>query len=78
MTEPQEFTTSSGNIQGIMDGVNPLFSVGVALRFIRVFRNGQSLTLGIDCYFGNRFVTFLGPQIPQPGDNLKFLGWPLG
>lgn len=73
----QRFSNIDGSIAGNMDGVNPLFSVGVPLRQILVQRNGQFLTLGLDCSFGFRFVTFYGDQIPQPGDTLVFLGWPM-
>lgn len=73
----QMFTNTNGTIAGNIDGTNALFAVGVPLRQIIVQRNGQFLTLGEDYSFGFRFVSFRGAQVPQPGDTLLFLGWPM-
>lgn len=77
IVQPQQFSTSDGSIQGIIDGLNANFSMGVVLHKAEVFRNGQELTLNVDCTASNRFLVFYGSHIPQPGDIITVLGYPL-
>jgi hypothetical protein len=73
-------TTPGGNvgpIVGVIDGINPFFSVGAVLKQARVQRNGIYLTFGADYVFASRTVKFLAGAIPQPGDVVTILGWVL-
>ena len=72
---PQAFSTAAGTISGVMDGVNPTFTIGVVCRFARVYRNGQRMTPNVDACFSGNAVVFLGEQIPQAGDGLLIYGY---
>ena len=65
---PQQFSTLDGTIQGLIDGSNAYFTLGVTVRRGRVFRNGVQLTLNNDCVFNGRYILFLPGATPQPGD----------
>jgi hypothetical protein len=77
---PQVFTTANGTLQGLIDGVNALYTAGVVLKQATAFRNGQELTLNFDVCIGGQAVQILRPeQILQPGpppDILTVLGYP--
>lgn len=62
-------------IFGVLDGVNAVFTTGVYMQRMRVYRNGQMLTLNIDCAAYGNSVVFFGDQIPRPGDLILILGW---
>lgn len=62
-------------IFGATDGVNAIFTVGVALRRMQVFRNGILQTGLQDVSTGPTVVVFMPGNIPQPGDILMILGW---
>lgn len=74
---PQTFQSTDGTLQGVIDGTNPTFTTGVVFRRVQVFRNGLALTQNYDFAWGSNVVVFMGVQIPQPGDILKVVGWPV-
>lgn len=74
---PQSFQSTDGTLMGAINGVNNTFTMGVQLRKCQAFRNGIEMTQNYDYAWGNNVVVFLAGQIPQPGDVLKVVGWPV-
>jgi hypothetical protein len=72
----QWFRSTDGTLLGTIDGNNPTFYVTVVCQKMNVMRNGQFLTQNFDYVAGPNAVTFLGAQVPQPGDILQVQGWP--
>ena len=72
---PMQFSSADGTIVGVIDGANAVFWLVVGVVKFDLYRNGQFLTPGVDYTFiGNQF-TFLGPQVPAPGDILTASGY---
>lgn len=84
---PQTFSSADGTIQGAMDGINNLFTIGVMVQRARVWRNGILQTQSIDVNIGVNSFQFLDtqpgtsqvphPSYPQAGDILRLDGWVL-
>jgi hypothetical protein len=72
----QMFSTANGSLQGVMDGVNTLFTMGVTLKRGRVWRNGVLQTHGTDVAVVGQAVVFLPGAEPQPGDIITVFGNP--
>lgn len=66
-------------IQGDIDGVNRVFTLGVMCKKISVARGGIYLAQNYDYYTGpwSGTVVFSVQQTPQIGDVLQFIGWPV-
>lgn len=84
---PLNFSSADGTIQGLINGMNPIYTVGVQLQRTRVWRNGVFLSLNADVVAGGNVVRFLDkgipteqaphPNYPQTGDIVLIQGWPL-
>ncbi len=77
---PQQFTNlstpgSGPTIFGVCDGINALYTWGVVVPRIAVFKNGIGQTLGVDVVAGGTAMKFLPGAIPQPGDTITFLAY---
>jgi hypothetical protein len=72
---PQAFSSADGTIQGVMNGVNPEFIIGCWMRRAQVWRNGQLMTLNVDCCVGGQKIMFMGSQVPQSGDIIMVEAW---
>jgi hypothetical protein len=72
---PIQLSTTDGTIQGIVNGVNRVFTVQVYLHRAWVFRNGVRLTANVDYGFGGIGLVFTPRAIPQTGDTIKISGW---
>jgi hypothetical protein len=60
-------------VQGVIDGTNTVFTLGVIFSRAMVFKNGQGMTLNVDCVCSGRTVLFLPGRVPQPGDTITVL-----
>jgi len=68
---PVQFSSVNGTITGTINGSNAVFWLTIGgITSMTVYRNGQLLTSGTDYTSLNNQITFLGIQIPQPGDVL--------
>lgn len=65
---PQQYSSANGSVQGAIDGVNAVFTLGVVVPRAMIFRNGVAMTLNTDCTHSGQTIVFLPGQIPQPGD----------
>lgn len=74
---PVTISSCDGTLLGKIDGVNTLYSFGVALQRARVWRNGIYQTLGVDVLAGITTIQFNPRQTPQFGDIILVHGWPL-
>jgi hypothetical protein len=64
-----------GTIQGVCDGVNPLFVWSISLNRLRLFKNGVAQTIGVDYAGVSTALVFKPGAEPQPGDTLTLLGY---
>jgi hypothetical protein len=66
---PIQYSSTAGTIVGVIDGVNAVFWLSTGVQAItQVARNGQVLNQNADYTLLSNQVTFIGVQIPQPGD----------
>ena len=70
-----QLTTADGSIQGVLDGVNKLFTTGIVLKTADVYRNGQKLAANYDVATGGQAIQFL-LLAPQPGDIITAIAYP--
>ena len=63
------------SIVGDCDGVNNLFTWGVNMPRVKIYRNGVLQTFGVDVYAGPTAMVFLAGAIPQPGDIITMMGF---
>jgi hypothetical protein len=68
---PIQFSTATGQIVGNVDGANAVFwiPVGGVISMV-VTRNGLIQTYNVDYISMNNQITFIGTNIPQPGDSI--------
>jgi hypothetical protein len=59
----------------VTDGKNAVFTTGVALKRIQVWKNGILQTIGVDVSTVPLAILFLPASIPGPGDIITALGW---
>jgi hypothetical protein len=72
---PIQFSSNDGTIVGVIDGINAVFWLVVGVVSFTLYRNGQLLTASVDYTpLGNQ-ITFLAPQVPQPGDVITADGY---
>ena len=72
---PQSFSSEDGSIQGVMDGINTVFSTGVYLKQADIFLNGLVQTYGINVWLSGQFIIFLPGCVPQAGDRILASGY---
>jgi hypothetical protein len=72
---PQQFSTNDGTIQGVVDGVNTIFTVGVYLHRAQVTVNGVVQTQNWDFAFGGTALIFMPISVPAAGSVITVQGW---
>lgn len=72
---PQQFTTKDGTIQGVVDGVNRIFTVQVYLHRAWVWVNGVVQTQNVDFAFGGTGLIFMPGSIPAADSIITLSGW---
>ena len=73
---PQQFSSTNGSIQGAINGVNTVYTLGAMVKRAKIFRNGLLQTLNYDCVFSGQTIVFLSINLPpQTGDVITALAW---
>lgn len=67
--------TTGPTILGTTDGINNLFTWGVQVRRVQLYRNGIAQTIGQDFAAGQNALVFINGVRPQPGDILTIFAW---
>lgn len=72
---PQVFSTADGSIQGLIDGINTVFTTGVYLKQAFVWKNGRAQTNGADVSVVGAYLVFLPGAVPLQGDIITMAGY---
>lgn len=72
---PQQFSTNDGTIQGVVDGVNRIFTLGVYLHRAQVSVNGVYQTQNWDFAFGGTVLIFMPISVPPKDAVITISGW---
>ena len=75
---PIQFSSNDGTIVGTIDGTNAVFWLVVGVVQATVYLNGIAMTTPNDYLRLNNQITFIGEQIPKPGDVITAQGWTSG
>ena len=73
---PAQYSSQGGTITGVIDGANAVFWLITGVTSMIVYRNGQLMTQGgVDVTVLGNQITFIGEQVPQPGDIITASGY---
>lgn len=67
----------NGTIIGTINGINAVFFLPVGVFSLTLYKNGTLMTAGVDYNAVNNQITFVSGAIPQPGDILTALAYPV-